>query len=83
MSSKQQELKEIYDDKLQNEKDKIKSGAVAASEKLPSANEAIEALEKDLSGFDEDFSLGILTRLGALSLTNDPHGFGFLFMRSF
>ena len=51
-------------------------------EKLPSADEAVEALKKDLTGYDEDFSFGILIQLGALSLTKDPHGAGVLFARS-
>ena len=54
MSSKKQELMELDDERLQIEKDTL--GAVTASEKLPSAEEAVEALKKDLSGYDEDFS---------------------------
>ena len=39
----------LYDEKLQIEKDTLRSGAVTASEKLPSAaTQAAEALEKDL-----------------------------------
>lgn len=55
---------------------------VIRSEQLPSAEEAIEMLKNDLSGFDPAFSCGILLQLGALSLTKDPHGFGWLFARS-
>ena len=52
------------------------------SQELPSADEAVKALKKELSGYDEDFSFGILMQLGSLSLTKDPHGAGFLFARS-
>ena len=46
MSSKKQELMELYDERLQIEKDTLRSGAVTASEKLPSAEDAIEMIKK-------------------------------------
>ena len=66
-----------YVEKLLTEKEKADVRA-----KLPSSVDTIELLKKDLSGYDEDFSYGILTQLGALSLTKDPYGLGFLFARS-
>ncbi len=75
--SERDELRFSYAEKLLNEEEKADVRA-----KLPSSVDAIEMLKKDLSGYDEDFSYGILTQLGTLSLTKDPHGSGFLFLRS-
>jgi hypothetical protein len=55
---------------------------VTRSEELPSFEETVEMLKKDLSGYDADFSCAILLQLGALSLTKDPSGIGWLFARS-
>jgi hypothetical protein len=51
-------------EKLQIEKDK--SGADAASEKLPSVDGMLELLKKDLSGYDPYFSVGIFHQLAEL-----------------
>src|SRR5262245_20432437 len=67
MSSKLEEQKKIWDQKLQIEKDKLRSGGVADSEKLQSViNEAHALVKNDFSGFDPIFSFGILCQLESL-----------------
>jgi hypothetical protein len=44
----------------------ISNAMVTRSEELPSFEESVEMLKKDLSGYDPDFSCGILLQLAAL-----------------
>src|SRR5262245_20901932 len=65
MSDKLQEMKKLADEKLQAEKDKLRS---SRNEKKLQAeiDKARELVKKDFSGFDAFFSYGILAQLSSL-----------------
>lgn len=65
-------MKKVADEKLQAEKDKLRSDKVAVSEKFPShVEQALEALKKDLSAYDPHFALALFAQVDAVARRKD------------
>src|SRR5262245_46199002 len=71
-NNKLQEMKKVADEKLQAEKEKLRSDKVAVSEKFPShLEQALEALKKDLSAYDPHFALALFAQVDAVARRKD------------